>query len=72
MIEKELQIDGNTYYKGKTIQEDDSIYVEYRNDELKKIRFFEIIDGKLNEITNEEKLKKAIENNYVVDKGYVE
>ena len=72
MLEKEIQIDEVIYYRGKTIQEEDSTYVEYRNDEIKSIRFFEVIDGNLHEIIDEDKLKRAIEKNYNIDNGYVE
>ena len=67
MLKNIIVIDEIEYRKIKKIKSKNKIYVEYRNDELKKIKFFEVKDNEISEVTNEEDLKVAIVNNYIVD-----
>ena len=71
MIENEIEYNGNKYYKFKVFQEEGTTYIEYRNDDIKSIKFFEEIDGKICEIKDLEKLKKVIEKNYHIKTDYI-
>ena len=64
MLEKEIEIDGNKFYKGRTINENGVTYVEYLNDELQKIKFYEVINDTRVEIIDKENLRNVIKNNY--------
>jgi len=72
MIEKEIEFEGNIYYKNGRIQADSTTYIEYRNDKIQKLKFFEYKDGKLCEVQDKEKLKKAILTKYEIFDGIVE
>lgn len=67
MIEKKIIFEGKEYIKMKKIRGDKKTYIEYRNEELQKIKFFEVEKGSLKEISNKEDLKLAIEKNYIVE-----
>lgn len=69
MIENKIECDGIVYIRKKRIKGQKKTYVEYRNDELKRIRFFEISKGKLNDVSDLEDLKLTIKNNYIINKG---
>lgn len=72
MLEKEIEIEGNIYYKKEKIQFEDIKYIEYRNDKIQKIKFFEYKNGSLCEVQDKEKLKKAILKKYELFDGIVE
>ena len=72
MIEKEIEFEGNTYYQNCRIKADDTTYIEYRNNNIQKIKFFEYKDGKLCEVQDKEKLKKAVSSKYKMYDGIVE
>ncbi len=72
MIEKEIEYEGNIYYKSGKIQFESTIYIEYRNDKIQKIKFFEYKDKNLFEVQDKEKLKKAIQSKYEVFDGIIE
>lgn len=66
MINEKIEIDGNEYYKRKILKGNNHKYVEYRNKEIRKIKFFEIEEGKIVEVKDKEDLKKTIEQNYIL------
>ena len=66
MIEKKINYECNEFIKCKIIKGKLHTYVDYRNNELGKIKFFEVDDGNLKEITNKEDLKQAVEKNYII------
>ncbi len=72
MIEKEIEFEGNIYYKNGKIQSDSIKYIEYRNDKIQKLKFFEYKDGGLCEVQDKEKLKKAILSKYELFDGIIE
>lgn len=67
MIENKIIFEGKEYIKMKKIQGNRKIYIEYRNEELQKIKFFEVDKGSLKEISNKDDLKIAIEKNYIIE-----
>ena len=69
MISKTIFFDGNEYTRMRHIKSEKKVYVEYRNQTLRMIKFFEVERGKLQEITDKEDLKKAIDNNYITEKN---
>ena len=66
MINEKIELDGNEYYKGKILKGNNHKYVEYRNKEIGKMKFFEIENGKIVEVKDKEDLKIAIEKNYIL------
>ena len=66
MINKTINYNGNEYIKRRIIQSEKTIYVEYRNEELQLMKFFEVYRDNIQPISDLEDLKKAIENNYVI------
>lgn len=66
MIEKTIDYEGYQFEKGKMIKGKLHTYVEYRNSELCKIKFFEIDDGNIKEVTDKQDLKDAVEENYII------
>lgn len=72
MIEKEIEFEGNIYYENGKIQSGSTTYIEYRNDKIQKIKFFEYKDGRLCEAQDKEKLKKAILSKYEIFNGIIE
>lgn len=67
IIEKFITINGYKYKKNKIIRGKNTVYVEYRNEELRKIEFFEIHNQKLLDITDKDDLNFAIQKNYICD-----
>ncbi|MBQ6992053.1 MAG: hypothetical protein IJN50_03985 [Clostridia bacterium] len=67
MIENKIIFEGKEYIKMKKIQGNRKTYIEYRNEELQKIKFFEVDKGSLKEISNKDDLKIAIEKNYIIE-----
>ena len=65
MIDRKIVFDGIEYTRIKKIQGEKRAYIEYRNEELRKIKFMEVFQGKVQEITDKEDLKKVIKNNYI-------
>lgn len=66
MVEKTIEFDGKEFIKMKTIKSSKHTYVEYRNKELRKIKFFEIDEGLLKEVSNKEDLKEAVLKSYII------
>lgn len=66
MIEKVIDYEGNQFIRGKKIQGKNHVYVEYRNNELNKIKFFEIHNGNRKDVTDKKDLEEAVINNYIV------
>lgn len=66
MIDKKLIFDGIEFIRIKKIQGEKNVYIEYRNEEKQLIKFMEVFQGNLQEVTDKEDLKKAIENNYII------
>lgn len=67
MIEDKILYNGQEYIKKKKIKGMKKTYIEYRNESLQKIKFFEISKGCIAEITDKEDLRKTIEENYIVE-----
>ena len=65
MIPKTIEFEGKEYRRGKTIKGNRTTYVEYKNIEIGKIKFFENYNGEIKEITDKNDLKDAIEKNYI-------
>ena len=72
MVQKEIEFEGNMYYENGRIQADSTTYIEYRNDKIQKLKFFEYKDGKLCEVQDKEKLKKAVLGKYEISDGIAE
>lgn len=66
MIEKKINIQGNEYIKMKKIKGKKNTYIEYRCEELGAIKFFEIENGSLTEISDKVDLREAIGKNYII------
>ena len=66
MIDRKIIIDGLEFSRIKKIQGAEKIYIEYRNEEYKRIKFMEVVQGKIQEVKDKEDLKRAIENNYII------
>lgn len=66
MIDKKIIIDEIEFTRIKKIQGEKKVYIEYRNEEKQLIKFMEVFQGNLQEVTDKEDLKKAIENNYII------
>jgi len=69
MLEKIIEYESHQFIKGKRIKGKLHTYVEYKNSELGKIKFFEIENGNRKEITDKEDLKDAIEKNYIIEEN---
>lgn len=67
MTNKTINYHGEIYTKGKMIQGKQITYIEYRNEELKKIKFFELYGEILRDVSDKEDLKLAIEENYIIE-----
>ena len=65
MIPKTIEFENKEYRRGKTIKGKRNTYVEYKNIEIGKIKFFENDNGEIKEITDKNDLKEAIEKNYI-------
>lgn len=72
MIEKEIEFKGDKYYESGKIQSGDTIYIEYRNDKIQKIKYFELKEGKLSEVKDKDKLKREILKKYNIFGGIIE
>ena len=66
MIDEKIELDGKEYYRRKILKGTNHNYVEYRNREIKKMKFFEVENGKLIEVKDKEDLKRTIEKNYII------
>ncbi|MCI9063498.1 MAG: hypothetical protein HFJ17_02715 [Clostridia bacterium] len=67
MIENTINYKGIIYEKNKVINSKGKIYIEYRNEELRKIKFFEVCNNEIQEITDKKELKDVIEQNYIIE-----
>lgn len=67
-----IYYNGCTYYESRRIWSDTKTYIEYRNDELQKIKYLELKEENLVEISDEEDLKEAIGSNSNLFDGVVE
>lgn len=66
MINEKIELDGKEYYKGKILKGINHKYVEYRNKEIGRMKFFEIDNGKIIEVKDKEDLKRTIEKSYIL------
>jgi len=66
MIENKVIIQGNEYIKMKKIKGKKTTYIEYRCEELGSIKFFEVENGSLKEISDKIDLKETIGKNYII------
>ncbi len=66
MIDKKIIIDEIEFIRIKKIQGEKKVYVEYRNEEKQLIKFMEVSQGLIQDVTDKEDLKKTIENNYIL------
>jgi len=67
MIYKTINYNGNEYIKRRIIQSKKMTYVEYRNEELQLMKFFEVCGDNIQPISDLEDLKQSIEKNYVIN-----
>lgn len=72
MIEEKIKLNNIEFKKAKQFNTEEHVYIEYRNDKLRKMKFFEIINEELKDIIDTNDLKKAITENYSVENGIVE
>ena len=66
MIEKNITFNGKQYERKNKIKGNKKIYIEYRNEELEKIKFFEVNNGNIQEVTDKDDLRNAIKMNYII------
>ena len=66
MIENKLNIQGNEYIKMKKIKGKKNTYIEYRCEKLGTIKFFEVENGSLKEISDKIDLKETVGKNYII------
>lgn len=66
MIDKKIVFDEIEFTRIKKIQGEKNVYIEYRNEEKQLIKFMEVSQGKLQNVTDKEDLKKAIAKNYII------
>ena len=66
MIENKINIKGNEYIKMKKIKGKKNTYIEYRCEELGAIKFFEVENGSLKEISDKIDFKETIGKNYII------
>lgn len=67
MINKTINYNGNEYIKRKIIQSEKTTYVEYRNEELQLMKFFEVYGDNIQPISDLKDLEQVIEKNYVIE-----
>lgn len=67
MIKEGIIYEGNEYVLDKKIETEKCTYYAYKNKELGKIKFFELNNGKLENVRDIEELKKVIDENYITD-----
>ena len=67
MIEKEIKINGIEYIRRNLFKGKKAIYIEYRNEELRKIKFLQINNMDTVEVEDKEDLMDAVQNNYITD-----
>jgi hypothetical protein len=70
MIDKTINYNGKEYYQIRRIKGKKSEYVEYVNDEIRKIKFFEIEAGSLCEVKDKRDLDEAIKKNYLINQYF--
>lgn len=67
MVKEGIIYEGNEYLLDKKIETEKCTYYAYKNKELRKIKFFEMNNGKLENVRDIEELKKVIDENYITD-----
>lgn len=67
MIKEGIIYEGNEYVLDKKIVTEKCTYYAYKNKELRKIKFFEMNNGRLENVRDIEELKKVIDENYITD-----
>lgn len=63
---EQVNVNGTTYTKIREIEFANDTYVEFRNNEQGRIIFMLQKDGEYEEITDERKLRRMLENNYII------
>lgn len=63
---EQVNVNGTTYTKIKEIEFTNDTYVEFRNNEQGRIIFMLQKNGEYEEITDERKLRRMLENNYII------
>lgn len=69
MIEKILNLNGREYKFIKKIKSEKFEYAEYRDEEKKSIKFFEIENEEIKDISDKNDLRKVLEQYYIIDNG---
>ena len=67
MLKEGIIYAGNEYLLDKKIATEKCTYYAYKNEELRKIKFFEMNNSKLEDVKDLEELKKVIDKNYITD-----
>ncbi len=67
MLNKNIIIDGIKYTKRNLFKGKKAIYIEYRNEELRKIKFLQIKNMDTVEVEDKDDLMDAVQNNYITD-----
>ena len=67
MVEKEIKINGVEYIKRNLFKGKKATYIEYRNEDLRKIKFLQIKDMDAVEVEDKDDLMYAVQNNYITD-----
>ena len=63
---EQVNVNGTTYTKIKEIEIGNDTYGEFRNNEQGRIIFMLQKNGEYEEITDERKLRRMLENNYII------
>lgn len=67
VIPKVIEIENKEYRRGKIIKGKKYTYIEYKNVEIGKIKFFQKENSNIKDITDKDDLKEAIEENYITE-----
>lgn len=66
MLKKSIEVNGEIYILKNVIRENKNTYVEYRNEEIKKMKILKLENGKLEKINDQEELNMILEKNYIL------
>ena len=67
MINKTINYNGNQYLKRRIIHSEKKTYIEYRNEELQLMKFFEVYGESIQPVSDLKDLELAIKKNYVIE-----
>ena len=67
MIEDRISIDGIEYIKRDLFKGKKAVYIEYRNEELRKMKFLQIENMNTVEVKDKDDLLDAVQKNYITD-----